>query len=143
MPGMITESGTTGLAWWIWYSGMRLSCSRLRAGARALLDHRGERRDRKDLAGHRDFGARVAERLAEDALALTESVHLGGIEQRDPKGERAMHDVAGGARRVRVSVAPFTRAELPGAQTDPADPADAVNVYVLHGAHATGVTGLT
>ena len=89
------------------------------AGVCALLDHRGKRGDGKNLAGHRNLGARIAERIAEDALALTEPVNLRGIEQRDAECQRAMHDVAGGARRVGVAVAPFTRAELPGAQPDP------------------------
>ena len=41
-----------------------------RTGALALFDHRGERRDRKDLAGQRNRGTLVAECLAEDALTL-------------------------------------------------------------------------
>ena len=68
-----------------------------RTGALALLDHRRERRDRHDLAGHRDLGALVAERLAEDPLAFAQSVYLGGIEQRDSRGEGALDDVT---RRV-------------------------------------------
>ena len=78
-----------------------------RTGALALLDDRGERRDREDLAGHRDLGALVAERLAEDALALAEAVDLGRVEQRDAQRECALHDVAGGTRGVVVSVAPL------------------------------------
>ena len=76
-------------------------------GTLALPDHRGKRRDGKDLAGHRDVGTLVAECFAEDALALAQPVHLGRVEQRDAQGAGALHDVAGGARGVGVAVAPF------------------------------------
>jgi hypothetical protein len=76
-------------------------------GALALFDHRGEGRDRKDLAGQRDRGTLVAECLAEDALTLAHRVHLGRIEQRDPQSQGALHDVASGTRGVAVPVTPF------------------------------------
>ena len=108
-----------------------------RAGALALLHHGRKRRDRKDLAGHRNLVAFVAERLAEDSLTLTEPVHLGGVEEVDAQGTCAMDDVAGGACGVTVAVAPLAGSELPGPQPDPTDPADAVDVEILHLAHAT------
>ena len=76
-------------------------------GTLALPDHRGKRRDGKDLAGHRDVGTFVTECFAEDALALAQPVHLGRVEQRDAHGAGALHDVAGGTRGVVVAVAPF------------------------------------
>jgi hypothetical protein len=83
--------------------------------------------------------ARVAECFAENALALAESVHLGCIEQRDAQGERALHDVAGRARGVAVSVAPLARA-VPRIQTDATDPSDPVNVEVFHVSDRTDIT---
>src|ERR1700726_1483996 len=43
-----------------------------------------------------------------------------------------MNDLAGGAGGVLVPVAPFARAELPGAQSDPARFPDSVDVQILH-----------
>src|SRR6201999_2074750 len=67
----------------------------LRTGTLALSDERRKRRDRKDLAGQRDRGTLVAERLAEDALTLAHPIYLSRIEQRHPQVESALHDVTG------------------------------------------------
>ena len=85
MPGMITESGITGLGWCTWYSGMRSNCNRCALPRSRCLTIGWEWCNRKDLAGHRNLGARVSECLVEDALTLTHPVYLGRIEQRDPK----------------------------------------------------------
>ena len=71
------------------------------------------------------------ERLAEDPLAAAEAVDLGGVEQRDAELAGAPDDVARGPVGVRVAVAPLARAELPGAQPDPADRAESVDVEIL------------
>ena len=68
------------------------------AGPFALLHHGGKRRDRKDLAGHRNLIALVAECVAEDPFALAQPVHLGGVEEGDAQRECAMDDVAGRRR---------------------------------------------
>jgi hypothetical protein len=114
-----------------------------RAGALALFHHGRKRRDRKDLAGHRDLIALVAQCLAEDALALAEPVHLGGVEEVDAQGACAMDDVAGGAGGVTIAVAPLAGSELPSSQPDPTNPADAVDVQILHLAHGTDRDGRT
>src|SRR5258705_7104307 len=103
-----------------------------RTRALALLDHRGERRDRHDLARYGNLGALVAECLAEDPLAFAKSVDLCGIEQGDSQGEGALHNITRGAGRVPVPVAPLPRAELPGAQSDPADSSDSLYVQISH-----------
>jgi hypothetical protein len=108
-----------------------------RTRALALFHHDGKRRDRKDLAGHRDLVALVAQCLAEDSLALAESVHLRGVEERHTQGACAADDLARGAGGVTVAVAPLARSELPGAQPDPTDPADTVDVQILHLAYGT------
>ena len=74
----------------------------------AVANHRRERCDREDLAGHHDLRALLTECFAEDGLALAEPVDLGGIEQRHAQRTSAVHDVAGAAGRVGVAVAPFT-----------------------------------
>jgi len=79
----------------------------LRAGALPLFDDRRKRRDRKDLAGQRDRGTLVAERLAQDALTLAHSIYLGRVEQRHPQVERALHDVTGDPPGIGVPVAPL------------------------------------
>src|SRR3984957_15480650 len=112
-----------------------------RAGALALLDHERKRRDRKDLAGHRDLIAVVAQSLAEDSLALSESVHLGGVEEVDAQGACAVHDIAGGAGGVTIAIAPLAGSELPSSQPDPTNLADAVDVEILHLAYGTDRDG--
>jgi hypothetical protein len=77
------------------------------AGTLALPDDRRKRRDRKDLARHRDVGTLVAECFAEDALALAQPVHLGRVEQRDAHGAGALHDVSRGTSGVVVAVTPL------------------------------------
>ncbi|CKS92174.1 Uncharacterised protein [Mycobacterium tuberculosis] len=108
-----------------------------RTGALAVLDHRRKRRDREDLASHHHLGAVVAEGLPENTLAFAQAVDLGGIEQRDPQGACAFDNVAGGAGGVPVPISPFTRAELPSAQPDPADLSDSVDVQTFHVCHRT------
>ena len=66
------------------------------AGPFTLFHHGRKRRNRKDLAGHRDLIALVAECLAEDPLALAQPVHLGGVEEVDAQCAGPMDDVAGG-----------------------------------------------
>ena len=63
--------------------------------------------NREDLGGHRHLGAFVAECLSENPFAFAQSVHLGGIEERDPQGTGTLDDVTGGAGGVGVAVAPF------------------------------------
>src|SRR5262249_44025740 len=109
-----------------------------RAAARPLLDDRRERGDREELARHRDVGAFVAQRLAQDPFAFAEPVDFGGVEQRDPQRTGALHDVTRGAGGVAVAVAPLARAKLPGAQTNPADLADSVDVEIFHRGSLTG-----
>ena len=94
--------------------------------------HRGEGRDREELAGHHDLGPTGPERLAQDPLAPAGAVDLGGVEEGDPELEGAGHDLAGGAPGVRVAVAPLAGPELPGAETDTADATEAGDVQELH-----------
>src|SRR4051794_37646968 len=152
---MITESGTSGLGWCTWYSGIRVSPSRralpahrcrptggegapresfaAAAALPPLPDDRGEGRDREQLAGDDDLAAFVAERRPEDPLAAAEAVDLRRVEERDAELPGPTDNVDGGAVGVGVPVAPFLGTELPGAQADAADRAEPVDVEMIHG----------
>jgi hypothetical protein len=85
MPGMINRVGDHGVGLVHLVQRNAVQLQPLRTAALTLFDHRWEWCNRKDLAGHRNLGARVSECRVEDALTLTHPVYLGRIEQRDPK----------------------------------------------------------
>src|SRR5205085_1871042 len=66
-----------------------------RARHRALLHDRCQRQEREDLRRDEYPRAVLAERLAEDALALPEPVRLGSVEERDAELESAANDPLG------------------------------------------------
>jgi len=88
-----------------------------------------------DSLGH-DQGDRllgmIAERLTQDPLAAPEAVHLGGVEQRHAKVDRAADDIAGLLPGVILPVAPFPRPELPRAQANLGDPRSRADVQIPH-----------
>jgi len=114
----------------------RVDAEALGARAAAVLHDRRDRQDREDLRGEVDLVPQVvlAQRGADDALALAEAVRLRGVDHGDAELDRAVHDAAGLAGGEVVAVPPLPRAELPRAQPDPRQPLAALHtVQVAHG----------
>ena len=91
---MITESGTTGLGWCTWYSGMRLQLQPLGAARPRCRTTGGNGATGKILLATTTSPRSSPERLAEDPLAAAEAVDLGGVEERDAQLAGAADDVA-------------------------------------------------
>ena len=89
----------------------------------------------QELGRHDEAGAFVRrhlrERGADDPLRAPGAVRLGGVDHRDPELHRAAQERRSDLGRIRLTVAPLARAELPGAQPDPGD-AKICYLDVLH-----------
>jgi hypothetical protein len=102
------------------------------AGHGALLYDRRQRQDREELRGQENRPPPPAECLPEDALAAPETIHLGGVEQRDAQVDRPADDVAGHRTGVTLPVSPLLRPELPCAQPYLGNPCGRVDVQIPH-----------